>query len=113
MRRYLSRVPRQDYPPGTILVHNHVLPAHPVNLNGFRIWVTDENLDNYTQCKCGWAGHLTHYRVKSRPRLSPTPEDVKIASTLVKVKTTTNPKAKTATNAKPKVKVKAKAKAKA
>lgn len=111
MKRYLSRVPRQDYPEGTILVHNHVIPAHPVNLNGFRIWVTDENLENYTRCKCGWAGHLTHYRVKTRPRLSPTPEDVKIASTLVKAKPAAKAKAATAT--KPKAPAKKKVKAKA
>ena len=54
-------------PPGRIVVHNSVRPAHRVGTNGFRVWLgklSDPAIE-YEVCPCGWAPHLgTHYRVK-------------------------------------------------
>ncbi len=63
--RYLSRTPRKvpaDVAAGgRVLVHNHIRPAEPLGLHGFRAW-TQEPDDTLILCDCGWSG-LEHYRV--------------------------------------------------
>ena len=54
-------------PDGKIVVHNHVVPVHPVGLNGFRVWLA-ELAPEYVVCKCDWAPHLpVHYCTKTYP----------------------------------------------
>jgi hypothetical protein len=60
---YFERTPRELPAPPSVIVHNHVRPVKPLNLNGFRAW-TQTQLDNLELCPCPWSG-LTHYRVKS------------------------------------------------
>ncbi len=69
MKRYLSQIPRKQYPPDVRLVHNFFPgPAHDpgasrvVSDGGFRIWVTDESPPELEQrCYCGWLGGREHY----------------------------------------------------
>jgi hypothetical protein len=59
----LRRVPR-TIPEGLIVAHNHIRPAKPIGLNGFRAWLTEPS-DKYERCDCGWANGLEHFRVNS------------------------------------------------
>jgi hypothetical protein len=59
---YVSEIPRA-IPAGKILVHNHVRPQSPLELNGFRAWLTTPGA-KYEACNCGWAPALQHFRVK-------------------------------------------------
>ena len=62
MRRYVNAIPK-SIPKGKILCHNNVQPAHPINRNGFRVWL-DDSSDHYERPKCGWGDGIEHYRVK-------------------------------------------------
>lgn len=60
---YLSRLPA-TIPERRCLVHNHVRPAHPLGMNGFRAWLQDPDPSRLEICDCGWAPELDqHYRV--------------------------------------------------
>jgi hypothetical protein len=66
--RYLSGIPRGPLPPGHVVVHNHVQPAHPIGMHGFRAWTAapaDDGGDyRVVPCGCEWAPELGgHYRV--------------------------------------------------
>jgi hypothetical protein len=61
---YLTAIPRQPSPEGRCIVHNHVRPAHPIGMNGFRAWTQDSDPVRLEPCDCGWAPKLPeHYRV--------------------------------------------------
>ena len=69
MQRYLSQTPKKKYPPSVRLVHNFYPGPHDdpgrdrmVGAMGFRIWVTDETIEqtNERRCYCGWLGR-EHY----------------------------------------------------
>jgi hypothetical protein len=78
---YVTATPREPLAPGHVVVHNHVRPAHPIGMNGFRVWIasptggkdgehrfrTDYEVE---RCDCGWAPDLAeHYRVnRALPR---------------------------------------------
>jgi hypothetical protein len=52
---YVPRIPRQ-IPAGLVLVHNHVRPAHPPGMNGFRIWLqSQDEQPEVERCHCDWA----------------------------------------------------------
>lgn len=73
MRRYLNAVPA-DLPEDVRLVHN--FPPGPaddpgrdrkINLNGFRVWITDEpngSYGNERRCHCGWLDGREHYSTR-------------------------------------------------
>jgi hypothetical protein len=61
-RRYVSQIPK-SVPEGMVLVHNHVKPADPIGMNGFRVWLQEADVTPVVVCTCGWAPQLTHYRV--------------------------------------------------
>jgi hypothetical protein len=71
----LAHLPRRKLPEGTFLVHNHVVPAKPLNMNGFRAWVQKGDVVNLiavsdlVECGCDFGGNAnadknTHYRVR-------------------------------------------------
>jgi hypothetical protein len=76
--RYITGIPRKPLPAGHVVVHNHVRPAHPIGLHGFRVWIAAppddprigrayrrEDPFNVVRCDCGWAPELPeHYRVR-------------------------------------------------
>jgi hypothetical protein len=62
---YPLKIPT-DWPPGQVLVHNHVRPSRVQGRRGFRFWL-QELSDSLTLCDCGWAPELPeHYRVMAR-----------------------------------------------
>jgi hypothetical protein len=53
--RYL---PTNKLPEGTYLVHNHVAPAKPIGMNGFRAWVQKGKDDPpLVECQCDFGGN--------------------------------------------------------
>jgi hypothetical protein len=57
-----------EWPPGWIIVHNHVrprgFPKVKIGRDGFRAWFAWPDA-SYVRCRCGWAPQLgTHYRVR-------------------------------------------------
>lgn len=69
MLNYVNAIPR-ELPDGVVLVHNHVRPASPIGMSGFRIWCQSPSDEpELVVCDCGWPRHSkthikTHYRVK-------------------------------------------------
>jgi hypothetical protein len=74
-RHDLARLPRRRLPEGTLLVHNHVVPAKPLGANGFRAWVQKGDVVNWiavsdlVECRCEFGGNANadkneHYRVR-------------------------------------------------
>ncbi len=64
---YLQQIPASDgeVPTGHVLVHNHVRPASPLGMHGFRAW-TQPASDRVVECACGWAPDIDrHFRVVS------------------------------------------------
>jgi hypothetical protein len=84
MRRYLAHAPRRAYSPDVRLVHNFYPGPRDdpgrdrkVNLNGFRVWITDEPPGSRAptyftdvfdagdgsehRCFCGWLDGREHY----------------------------------------------------
>jgi hypothetical protein len=62
---YLFRIPRA-VEPGWFLVHNHIRRASPIGMNGFRVWLQDnDKTPPLLVCDCGWAAGrgYPHYRV--------------------------------------------------
>ena len=64
--RYVNKIPKK-IPEGKILCHNHVQPAHPINMNGFRVWLVDSS-DKWERCLCGWGDGIEHYKGKKESR---------------------------------------------
>lgn len=76
--RHLTGIPREALPPGHVVVHNHVRPASPIGMHGFRAWIAAPDDDAHIgedfrdhapydveRCACGWAPELPeHYRVR-------------------------------------------------
>jgi hypothetical protein len=61
---YVTHIP-EKVPAGKVLVHNQIVPVHPLGLHGFRAWVVKPSKD-YEVCLCGWAPKLPeHYRCVS------------------------------------------------
>lgn len=65
--RYVTGIPRKALAEGRVLVHNHIVPAMPIGMNGFRAWTQVLDNDRLVVCTCDFAGAdlggLTHYRV--------------------------------------------------
>lgn len=55
---------------GRWLIHNHIRPAHPIGMNGFRAYLAQPDAKRFEPCDCGWAAELgQHYRFR-REQLS-------------------------------------------
>jgi hypothetical protein len=68
-REYLHKLPREPLPPGSYLVHNHVVPARRLGDRGFRAWVQQGGEDGLVECDCDFGGTANskinrHYRVR-------------------------------------------------
>ena len=65
--RYVRFIPK-TVPEGWAVVHNHVIPVHPIGLNGFRVWIQERRKSpKLERCDCGWAPSLAvHYRVRRK-----------------------------------------------
>jgi hypothetical protein len=66
---YLHKLPREHLPPGSYLVHNHVVPARRLGDRGFRAWVQQGGEDGLIECDCDFGGMANskinrHYRVR-------------------------------------------------
>jgi hypothetical protein len=60
---YLDTLP-ESVPDDRWLVHNHVRPAHPLGMNGFRAWLDELGPERREPCDCRWASELgRHFRV--------------------------------------------------
>jgi hypothetical protein len=72
-QRYVTGIPRKPLAKGIVLVHNHVVPAFPLGMNGFRAW-TQKKSNKLVLCHCDMAGQdlrgLAHYRVKGFGKLA-------------------------------------------
>lgn len=63
--RYLDVVPA-SLPASEVVVHNHIRPAFPLGMNGFRAWVELASDPGIEACPCGWAFPELerHFRVR-------------------------------------------------
>ena len=71
MMRYLSHLPKKEYPAGIRIVHNFYPGPlddpgrdRPLREGGFRVWITDEPIGSYgdeRRCYCGWLDGREHY----------------------------------------------------
>lgn len=65
---YLDTLP-DVIPAGKVLVHNHATVQHPLNMGGFRAWLSPKrNALNLVPCSCSWVKSLgVHYRIGHAP----------------------------------------------
>jgi hypothetical protein len=62
---YLFKLPT-SIPAGRVLVHNSVIPARRLGLNGFRAWLQHPDDEKLAPCSCHWAPELGQHNRVSR-----------------------------------------------